>query len=104
LVTTGENSRPVLPNADPAIGPQATRIDAVCWKVFVLEGFCETVVFSCFNQDQEMDGIDFPALHRRLSQNSVPEKLTRHPSPPGTGGGRGQRFSLGVLDARFSRL
>ena len=37
----------------------------------------ETVVFSCFNQDQEMDRVDFPALHRRLSQNGVQEKLNR---------------------------
>jgi NADPH-dependent glutamate synthase beta subunit-like oxidoreductase/NAD(P)H-flavin reductase len=37
----------------------------------------ETVVFSCFNQDQEMDRVDFPALHRRLSQNSVQEKLNK---------------------------
>jgi NADPH-dependent glutamate synthase beta subunit-like oxidoreductase/NAD(P)H-flavin reductase len=37
----------------------------------------ETVVFSCFNQDQEMDRVDFAALRRRLSQNGVQEKLTR---------------------------
>jgi NADPH-dependent glutamate synthase beta subunit-like oxidoreductase/NAD(P)H-flavin reductase len=37
----------------------------------------ETVVFSCFNQDQDMDRVDFSALHRRLSQNGVQEKLTR---------------------------
>ena len=37
----------------------------------------ETVVFSCFNQDQEMDQVDFTALHRRLSQNGVQEKLTK---------------------------
>ncbi|HTV46565.1 MAG TPA: FAD-dependent oxidoreductase [Stellaceae bacterium] len=37
----------------------------------------ETVVFSCFNQDQEMDQVDFAALHRRLSQNGVQEKLTK---------------------------
>ena len=37
----------------------------------------ETVVFSCFNQDQEMDRVDFPALHRRLSQNGVQEKLNK---------------------------
>jgi NADPH-dependent glutamate synthase beta subunit-like oxidoreductase/NAD(P)H-flavin reductase len=37
----------------------------------------ETVVFSCFSQDQEMDRVDFPALHRRLSQNSVQEKLNK---------------------------
>jgi hypothetical protein len=37
----------------------------------------ETVVFSCFNQDQEMDRVDFAGLRRRLSQNGVQEKLTR---------------------------
>ena len=37
----------------------------------------ETVVFSCFNQDQEMDHVDFGALHRRLTQNGAQEKLTK---------------------------
>ena len=37
----------------------------------------ETVVFSCYNQDQEMDRVDFEALHRRLSQNGVREKLNK---------------------------
>ncbi len=37
----------------------------------------ETVVFSCFNQDQDMDQVDFAALRRRLSQNGAQEKLTR---------------------------
>ncbi len=36
----------------------------------------ETVVFSCFNQDQELDHVDFAALRQRLGQNSVHEKLT----------------------------
>jgi NADPH-dependent glutamate synthase beta subunit-like oxidoreductase/NAD(P)H-flavin reductase len=35
-----------------------------------------TVVFSCFNQDQALDRVDFPALHERLLQNGVQEKLT----------------------------
>ncbi|HUN39537.1 MAG TPA: FAD-dependent oxidoreductase [Acetobacteraceae bacterium] len=35
-----------------------------------------TVVFSCFNQDQTLDRVDFPALHERLGQNSTQEKLT----------------------------
>ncbi len=35
-----------------------------------------TVVFSCFNQDQALDRVDFPALHERLYQNSLQEKLT----------------------------
>jgi NAD(P)H-flavin reductase len=33
-------------------------------------------VFSCFNQDQELDRVDFPGLEARLRQNSVQEKLT----------------------------
>ncbi len=33
-------------------------------------------VFSCFNQDQPMDCVDFVNLHERLKTNSVPEKLT----------------------------
>jgi hypothetical protein len=35
-----------------------------------------TVIFSCFNQDQALDRVDFVALNERLRQNSVPEKLT----------------------------
>lgn len=34
------------------------------------------VVFSCFNQDQEMDCVDFGNLRLRLKGNSVAEKLT----------------------------
>ncbi len=33
-------------------------------------------VFSCFNQDQPLDRVDFPALDLRLRQNAVQEKLT----------------------------
>jgi len=36
----------------------------------------ETIIFSCFNQDQEMDRVDFPNLAARLRQNTVQEKLT----------------------------
>ncbi len=36
----------------------------------------ETVVFSCFNQDQEMDRVDFVNLAARLRQNTVQEKLS----------------------------
>ena len=35
-----------------------------------------TVVFSCFNQDQALDRVDFAALHERLGQNTLQEKLT----------------------------
>jgi len=33
-------------------------------------------VFSCFNQDQPLDRVDWAALDQRLRQNSVQEKLT----------------------------
>jgi NAD(P)H-flavin reductase len=33
-------------------------------------------VFSCFNQDQPLDRVDFDALNQRLQQNAVQEKLT----------------------------
>ena len=35
----------------------------------------ETVVFSCFNQDQELDRVDFANLRQRLRQNGVQEKI-----------------------------
>ena len=33
-------------------------------------------VFSCFNQDQPLDNVDWNGLNQRLRQNSVQEKLT----------------------------
>jgi NADPH-dependent glutamate synthase beta subunit-like oxidoreductase/NAD(P)H-flavin reductase len=36
----------------------------------------ESLVFSCFNQDQSLDCVDFNFLHQRLRQNSAAEKLT----------------------------
>jgi hypothetical protein len=36
----------------------------------------ETVVFSCFNQDQDLDKVNFAGLRSRLAQNRVQEKLT----------------------------
>jgi hypothetical protein len=33
-------------------------------------------VFSCFNQDQPLDAVDFGGLRARLGQNAVQEKLT----------------------------
>ena len=32
-------------------------------------------MFSCFNQDQPLDVVDFAGLDARLKQNSVQEKL-----------------------------
>jgi NAD(P)H-flavin reductase len=37
----------------------------------------ETVVFSCFNQDQPLDHVEFGSLRSRLTQNGVQEKLTK---------------------------
>ncbi len=36
----------------------------------------ESVVFTCFNQDQELDKVDFNCLNERLRQNALQEKLT----------------------------
>ncbi len=36
----------------------------------------EYFVYSCYNQDQELDRVDFPNLAARLKQNSVQEKLS----------------------------
>ena len=37
----------------------------------------EQVVFSCANQDQSLDRVDFNNLRARLTQNGVQEKLTK---------------------------
>jgi NAD(P)H-flavin reductase len=37
----------------------------------------ESVVFSCFNQDQDLDRVQFANLRDRLTQNGVQEKVTR---------------------------
>jgi hypothetical protein len=36
----------------------------------------EYFVYSCYNQDQELDRVDFTHLNARLRQNSVQEKLS----------------------------
>jgi NAD(P)H-flavin reductase len=36
----------------------------------------ETIVFSCFNQDQDLDKVDFEFLAARLRANTMQEKLT----------------------------
>ena len=35
-----------------------------------------SVVYSCFNQDQALDAVDFGSLNERLKQNSLQEKVT----------------------------
>ena len=34
-------------------------------------------MFSCFNQDQRLDQVDFDGLRARLRQNAAEEKLTK---------------------------
>jgi len=36
----------------------------------------EFFVYSCYNQDQDLDKVDFPNLNARLKQNTVQEKLS----------------------------
>jgi NADPH-dependent glutamate synthase beta subunit-like oxidoreductase/NAD(P)H-flavin reductase len=36
----------------------------------------EVFVYSCYNQDQDLDQVDFPHLNARLRQNTVQEKLS----------------------------
>ena len=53
------------------------RICAQCLQPHVDKSTGETkIVFSCFNQDQDMDMVDFKSLSERLRQNTVQEKLT----------------------------
>ena len=53
------------------------EICAQCLQKHVdpLTGAESTPVFSCFNQDQELDRVDFTNLRSRLRVNSVLEKL-----------------------------
>ena len=62
---------PVFPGKIGSLGKLGTvqpQVDRATGKV--------TYVFSCFNQDQPLDLVDFPALRERLMQNSLQEKLT----------------------------
>ncbi len=53
-------------------------ICAQCLQIHIdSETGLETVVYSCVNQDQPLDCVDFGHLKKRLSQNSVHEKLTQ---------------------------
>ena len=53
------------------------EICAQCLQAHVDPGTGKTTyVFSCFNQDQPLDSVDWRALDARLRQNSTQEKLT----------------------------
>jgi NADPH-dependent glutamate synthase beta subunit-like oxidoreductase/NAD(P)H-flavin reductase len=51
-------------------------------------------VFSCFNQDQPLDCVDFHALSERLRQNSLQEKLTAQWLHRALPAARGERTPL----------
>jgi NAD(P)H-flavin reductase len=61
--------------------PMQCMMKEICAQCLQLhkdpETGAETVVFSCFNQDQPLDLVDFGALHERLNQNDVEETLTK---------------------------
>lgn len=75
---------PHLSPAHTAIGsinsPMQCMMKEVCAQCLQLhvnpENGASNVVFSCFNQDQPLDEVDFTVLHDRLYQNSLQEKLT----------------------------
>jgi NADPH-dependent glutamate synthase beta subunit-like oxidoreductase/NAD(P)H-flavin reductase len=52
------------------------EICAQCLQPHRLPDGSTRYVFSCFNQDQDLDRVDWQALNERLRQNSVQEKLT----------------------------
>ncbi len=59
--------------------PMQCMMKEICAQCLQLQHDPQTgkarVVFSCFNQDQPLDQVDFACLHQRLKQNSVQEKL-----------------------------
>jgi NADPH-dependent glutamate synthase beta subunit-like oxidoreductase/NAD(P)H-flavin reductase len=76
--------REFLPEQHKAIGsinsPMQCMMKEICAQCLQRHVDPETgreqIVFSCFNQDQPLDFVDFDHLHQRLRQNSVAEKLT----------------------------
>jgi NAD(P)H-flavin reductase len=76
---------PYLNPAHKAIGsinsPMQCMLKQICAQCLQLhkdpKTGKETVVFSCYNQDQPLDDVDWSVLRTRLSQNGVQEKLTR---------------------------
>jgi NAD(P)H-flavin reductase len=54
------------------------EICAQCLQPHKKEDGTIEYVFSCFNQDQDLDKVDFSALNSRLGQNTLQEKLTKN--------------------------
>lgn len=76
--------KPYLKKHHQAIGsinsPMQCMMKGVCAQCLCKhidpESGEEYFVYSCYNQDQELDRVDFDNLHARLRQNSVQEKLS----------------------------
>lgn len=76
--------KPYLNKAHHAIGsinsPMQCMMKGICAQCMCkhvdAETGKETFVYSCYNQDQDLDKVDFPHLNARLRQNTVQEKLS----------------------------
>ncbi len=53
------------------------EICAQCLQPHTLPDGNVEYVFSCFNQDQNLDAVDFKALNTRLGQNGLQEKISK---------------------------
>ena len=80
----GDRLKPYLKPGHAGIGsinsPMQCMMKEICAQCLQPHMDIETgkvsYVFSCFNQDQPLDRVDWAALDQRLKQNSVQEKLT----------------------------
>jgi len=80
----GDMLKPYLKPGHVGIGsinsPMQCMMKEICAQCLQPQMDLETgkvsYVFSCFNQDQPLDRVDWAALDQRLKQNSVQEKLT----------------------------
>ena len=76
--------KPYLKKTHHAIGsinsPMQCMMKGICAQCLCKHVEPETgkeyFVYSCYNQDQDLDRVDFPHLNARLRQNTVQEKLS----------------------------
>ena len=76
--------KPYLTKAHHAIGsinsPMQCMMKGICAQCLCkhvdADSGKEYFVYSCYNQDQDLDKVDFPHLNARLRQNTVQEKLS----------------------------
>jgi len=75
----------LFPNTSHAIGsinsPMQCMMKEICAQCLQKhrdpDTGAETVVFSCYNQDQPLDHVDFESLNERLGQNRLTERITK---------------------------